>query len=145
MPAEQVTPAQGTRNLPIRMALPHPLDHLSVAESNVARQVVLDARGTEVVLNFRAITLEEPPKDELIKFLELEHAGEVTAQTPRPARLARVSYDIVQRDRSHEYTESFVDIRAGTEVSRRVIDRVHQAALTMCATCPLLRCQGFFC
>lgn len=123
--------AQGTPGgLALRMAMPHPLDQLSVAESDVARQVVLEARGAAVALNFRSIALEEPPKNELVKFLELEHADSVTPQTPRPDRLAKVSYDIVHGDRSHEYTESFINVRSATEVSRRVVDKVYQAGLT---------------
>lgn len=131
MSAEQDTAAPGGPDgLTSRMALPHPLDQLSVAESDVARQVVLEARGASVALNFRSIALEEPPKDELTRYLDLEHAGRVAEHTPRPARLAKVSYDIVRGDRSHDYTESFVDVRAAAEVSRRVVDKVHQAALT---------------
>lgn len=130
MSTGQVTATQGSDSLPLRMALPHPLDQLSVAESDVARQVVLKARGTGVTLNFRSIALEEPPKNELIKFLELEHAGKVTPQTPRPGRVAKVSYDIVKGDRNHEYTESLIDVRSATEVSQRVVDKVHQAGLT---------------
>jgi primary-amine oxidase len=127
MSAEQATTAQDGSAL--RMPSPHPLDLLSVAESNVAGHVVLDARGANVTLIFRSITLEEPPKRELTAFLELEHAGKVTALTPRPPRLAKVSYDIVRGNQTHEYTESFVDVCSGKEISRRVIDKVHQAGL----------------
>jgi primary-amine oxidase len=131
MTAEQVAAVQGKlEGLDLRTSLPHPLDQLSEAEIEIARQVVLQARGTEVVLNFRTITLEEPPKAELVKFLELEHAGAVTAQTDRPARLAKAMYDIVRPDRSHEYTESLVDLRASTEISQRVVDKAHQAGIT---------------
>lgn len=131
MTAEQVAAVQEKlEGLDLRTSLPHPLDYLSGAEIEIARQVVLQARGTEVVLNFRTITLEEPRKDELIRFLELEHAGSITAQTKRPARLAKVMYDIVRPDRSHEYTESFVDVRASTEISQRVVDKAHQAGIT---------------
>ena len=131
MPAEQATVLE-TRSdgSELMMAFPHPLDQLSVAESDAARQVVLTARGGSVALIFRSIALAEPPKDELIKFLELEHAGRVTLQTPRPARMAKVSYDIVRDDRSHGYTESLVDVQSATEVSQRIVDEVHQAALT---------------
>jgi primary-amine oxidase len=124
MSAEQVTTVQ------VRPAAPHPLDQLSVAESDVARQGVLEARGAEVALNFRSIALEEPPKEELINFLELEHAGSLTAPTARPARLAKVQYDVVRGDRSHEYTESLIDVHSGREVSQRVVDKIYQAALT---------------
>lgn len=109
----------------------HPLDQLSVAESDLARQIILDARGTSVALNFRSIALEEPPKRELCQFLELENAGRVTQETLRPARLAKLSYDIIRGNGNHEYTESWVDLQSRAEARQRVIDnKVHQAALT---------------
>ena len=111
-------------------ALPHPLDHLSVAESDAARQVILDARGSEVAIHFRSIALEEPLKKELTQFLDLEHAGKLTAKIPRPARIAKVQYDVIRGDKNHEYTESWVDVVSGKETRHRVIDNVHQASLT---------------
>jgi primary-amine oxidase len=136
MPVEQVRAPEMRPDGPeSTMALPHPLDQLSVAESETARQVVLEARGRDVALNFRSIALEEPSKDELVKYLELEHDGKVTLQTPRPVRMAKVSYDIVRGNRSHEYTESFVDVQSATELSRRVVDEAHQAALTTYVAC----------
>lgn len=124
MATEQVTTLQA------KPASPHPLDQLSVAESDLARQAVLEARGAEITVNFRAIALEEPPKEELIRFLELEHAGSLTPQTVRPARLAKVQYDVVRGDRSHEYTESLIDVHLGKEISQRVVDKIYQAGIT---------------
>jgi primary-amine oxidase len=109
--------------------LPHPLDLLSVTDSDRARQVILDARGSNVAIQFRSIALEEPPKKELWPFLELEHAGRLNENTPRPARQARVQYDVI-RGKDVEYTESFVDLVTGRETQYRVVDKVHQAALT---------------
>jgi hypothetical protein len=113
------------------VSTPHPIDQLSVFESDLARQIVLDARGATVVINFRSIALEEPPKKELCQFLDLEHAGRVTAQTPRPARLAKVQYDVVRGNKNHEYMESWVDVVLRKEVQRRVVDKMHQAGLTL--------------
>lgn len=110
--------------------MPHPLDQLTVAESNIAREVILDTRGTNAAIQFRSIALEEPLKKELWQFLELEHAGSVTAATPRPARQARVQYDVVRSPKDIEYTESWVDVVTGKETQHRVVDKVHQAALT---------------
>ena len=55
----------------------------------------------------------------------------MTAQTPRPARLAKIQYDIVQGDRNHEYVESWVDVIARKETKHRVVEKVHHAALTL--------------
>jgi primary-amine oxidase len=115
------------------IVLPHPLDQLSIQESDYARQVILDARGrgSRVAINFRSIFLNEPPKHELSRFLELENAGRVTPRTPRPARVAKVQYDVIRNDRKHEYTESCVDVLSGREVQQRVVEKMHQAALTL--------------
>lgn len=125
MSAKQLTTARVRPD-----AGPHPLDQLSVVETNAARQGVLEARGDKVAVVFRSIALEEPPKAELTKFLELEHAGKLTAETVRPARLAKVQYDVVRGDRSHEYTESLIDVNSRKEVSQRVVDKTFQAGLT---------------
>ena len=132
MSAEQVTTGQLTPDGSIATAsVPHPLDQLSVFESDLAREVILQARGSNVAIQFRSITLAEPPKKELTQFLDLEHSRRLTAHTPRPARLAKVEYDIVRADKDHQYIESWVDIEKRKEVEQRVVDKVHQAALTL--------------
>ncbi len=112
-------------------AVPHPLDQLSVFESDRARDVILRARGSNVAIQFRSIGLEEPPKKELCQYLDLEHAGRVTAHTPRPARIAKAMYDVVRSDKNHEYVESWVDVIKEVEVEQRVVEKGHQSALTM--------------
>jgi primary-amine oxidase len=108
----------------------HPLEQLSVAESELARETILKARGGNVAIHYRSIFLEEPPKKELCHFLEAEHSGRITSQTPRPARLAKVQYDVVRGDKNHEYTESWVNVISGKEVRQRIVDKVHQPSLT---------------
>jgi len=109
----------------------HPLDQLSVAESDEARELIIAARGKNAVLQFRSIFLNEPLKKELIPFLEAEHAGIINAQTPRPPRLAKVQYDVVSKDKGHEYIESVVDLSTGKETVKRLVDKVHQSSVTM--------------
>ncbi|KAI9871407.1 MAG: hypothetical protein M1830_002949, partial [Pleopsidium flavum] len=111
-------------------ARPHPLDQLTVNETKVARETVLNARGNSII-EFRAIALEEPPKAEVLAFLDAEHSGSLSSKTERPTRLARVQYDVVHADKSHEYTESVVDIEARWETLHRVVDKMHQPSLTM--------------
>jgi primary-amine oxidase len=110
--------------------VPHPLEQLSIPESDTARQIILDVRGSHVAINFRSIALEEPLKKELVRFLQLEHAGKITPQTPRPARIAKVQYDVVRADRNHEYMESLVNVEDRKEVQQRIVDKMHQSALT---------------
>jgi primary-amine oxidase len=83
-----------------------------------------------VAILFRSIYLEEPPKKELSQFLDLENAGRLTPRTPRPARLAKLQYDVVRSNKQHEYMESTVDVISLREVAHRVIDKTYQAALT---------------
>ncbi|PQE15767.1 primary-amine oxidase protein [Rutstroemia sp. NJR-2017a BBW] len=132
MSADQATTAslRPDGSDPSGTSLPHPLDQLSVAESNLAREVILKRRGADVTIHYRSICLEEPPKEELARYLELEHSGKLTGKSPRPARLAKVQYDIVRADRTHEYTESLVDVVLGDEVMQRTVDKLHQPALT---------------
>lgn len=111
-------------------AIPHPLDPLSVVESDSVREIILRSRGRKSAIHFRSIYLEEPPKKELSPFLDLENVGRVTSQTPRPARTAKVQYDVIRSTKYHEYMESWVDVKTGSEVRHRTIDKMHQAALT---------------
>jgi primary-amine oxidase len=107
----------------------HPLDQLSGDEVDIARQAVLDARKAAVV--FRNTFAVEPAKAELVKFLDAEHAGTLSAETPRPPRQARVQYDVVYEDRSHEYMESVIDVASGKEVEHRRVPRTSQQSLTV--------------
>jgi primary-amine oxidase len=111
-------------------SIPHPLDQVSSHEIDVAREAIFKARGNCLIL-FRAIFAEEPAKAELVPFLEAEHSGSLTSSTPRPARQARVQYDVIHDDKSHDYMESVVDILAEQEVVHHVIDRKHQSSLTL--------------
>jgi hypothetical protein len=109
---------------------PHPLDQLSSHEIDIAREAIFKARGRCFIL-FRDIFAQEPAKAELVPFLEAEHSGTLTSSTPRPPRQARVQYDVVHDDKSHDYMESVIDIITGREVLHRVVDKKHQCALTL--------------
>ncbi|RMZ75133.1 hypothetical protein DV737_g5451, partial [Chaetothyriales sp. CBS 132003] len=112
-----------------KVTRPHPLDQLNADEVNIARDVVVMARQTPIL--FRNIFAVEPPKAELLKFLTAEHAGALTADTPRPPRQARVQYDVIQQDKSHEYMESVVDLASATEIKKKTIEKHCQQALTV--------------
>jgi len=122
--------------------IPHPLDPLSSVESNVTRQAILDARGSNVTVRFRSIFLEEPPKAELVTFLALEHSGQLTAASPRPARVARVQYDAINSSKEYSYVESLVDVNKRTEVKERIVDKLHQAGIIMYVSLSHLRNRG---
>lgn len=108
---------------------PHPLDPLSIDESNIIRKAVLDAQNFNAVIKFRTIALEEPPKDELIRFLDLEHSNLLTSSSPRPARIAKVQFDVIRSSSDYDYVESWIDIAKGAEVKHRLVDKLHQAGI----------------
>lgn len=130
MSAEQPTTGQ-VRPDNSNNSFPHPLDPLSVTELDSVRRAILRSRGQDNAIHFRSIFLEEPLKKRLTSFLDLESVGKVTSQTPRPARVAKVQYDIIRNTKDHEYMESSVDVKTGSEVQHRTIDKMHQAALVL--------------
>jgi primary-amine oxidase len=112
-----------------KMVHKHPLDQLSNDEVDIAREVILKARQSLIL--FRNVFTIEPPKAQMIKFLTAEHAGTLSADTPRPPRQARVQYDVISQDKSHQYMESVVDLTSATEVSKRTVEKHSQQALTV--------------
>ena len=116
------------QNLRISEPLPHPLTQLSVPEANVARDVILQLHDKSV-LDFRTISLEEPPKAQLQPFLDAEAAG--SAISARPDRLARVSYDVVSENKVFQFYESLVDVSTRKLVGQELIDPKHHAPLTL--------------
>ncbi|KAL2867330.1 putative copper amine oxidase [Aspergillus lucknowensis] len=109
---------------------PHPLTILSEEEINLARDVVV-AQHPNTVIDFREIYLREPPKDQLLEFLALEHSGSLSPTTRRPPRLALCQYDVIGSDRVPSYEESVVDVVARKSVKHHVVGKEHHAALTL--------------
>lgn len=110
---------------------PHPLSALSIDETNLARDIVLSCHPEEI-LYFRQILLLEPPKSEVVSFLEIEHSGKLCLDTPRPQRLAKVQHDVISKgSRVPLYQESVVDLRRKQRVRHEVIAKEKRAALTM--------------
>ncbi|RYP70716.1 hypothetical protein DL769_004887 [Monosporascus sp. CRB-8-3] len=109
---------------------PHPLSALSIDETNLARDVVVE-QHPGVVLDFRQIFLQEPPKAEVVAFLAAEHAGTLSDTIPRPPRLALVTYDVIGGSGMPEYHESIVDVRKKKRVTHQVVGSEHHASLTL--------------
>ncbi|KAK1958681.1 copper amine oxidase [Colletotrichum sublineola] len=107
---------------------PHPLAALSKDEFNGARDIVTRLYASDYSLFFRAIFLQEPKKAELVPFLQAEHAGVVTDETPRPPRRARLQYDVIKPGSMPEYTQSVVDLKSKKEVERTVAKPTSQTA-----------------
>ena len=111
----------------------HPLEALSVAEINVARDVVLESHPGTVV-SFREIFLQEPPKAELLDFLDLEHAGHLSPTSPRPNRLARAQYDVIGAEKIPASHESVIDVESRRRVSHEILKAEQHASLTQFVT-----------
>lgn len=112
-------------------ALPHPLSALSIDETNLARDIALDCHPGGF-LYFRQIILQEPPKDEVWSFLELEHSGKISSDAIRPRRLAKVQYDLITEGvSSPQGQEAIIDLRLKKRMSHEVVDAGYRASLTM--------------
>ncbi|KAG6000816.1 hypothetical protein E4U21_004959 [Claviceps maximensis] len=96
---------------------PHPLTQLSVDEFTRARDIIVKLYGSSQSIFFRQISLEEPEKDSLVPFLEAEHAGRVTPETPRPARQARVEYDLIKPGKRNVVVRSVVNLASSKVTS----------------------------
>ena len=112
------------------MTQSHPLSILSIEETNLARDVV-KAAHPNVVIDFREIFLQEPPKAQLQEFLALEHAGRLSPTTPRPPRLALCQYDVIGADRIPQFHESVIDVVSQSRVNHTVVGKEHHASLTL--------------
>ena len=107
----------------------HPLGTLNVTEVNIVRDVVLESHS-EAVVSFREIFLQEPPKAELLKFLDSEHTGRLRPESSRPARLARAQYDVIGTDKIPASHESVVDVQERKRISHEVLEAENHASLT---------------
>ncbi|KAL7916814.1 copper amine oxidase [Trichoderma velutinum] len=85
----------------------HPFDPLRPEEINRVADIVRPAFAGQS-LNFRVITLKEPPKAEMIDFLEREHRNE--PERKRPSRCARVEALVKPQAGKHELHELFVNL-----------------------------------
>lgn len=85
---------ESVSSLPVRSATQtatHPLAPLSGDEIKAASAIIQSSWPNGTNLHFKAVTLEEPPKAEVIPYLDAEHSG-----APRPSirRKAFINYYI---------------------------------------------------
>jgi primary-amine oxidase len=108
----------------------HPLAPMTIEEANIAREVVL-SNLPDTVVDFRTSSLQEPVKAELIKFLDLEHAGKLTAESARPPRLIRVHYDAIDGSKVPKAMESVVDVEKKKRVQHELVSTECHPCLTV--------------
>ena len=112
------------------MSSPHPLQMLSVQETEKARDIVL-ANHPDHVIEFRQVDLKEPCKKDLVSFLQVEHEGKLSPTTPRPPRMAKCHYDIIATDKTIHYHESIIDLEHGKLVEKIVVGKEFCPSLTL--------------
>lgn len=115
---------------PGAVGIKHPLDQLSEDEIRTASAVVRQARNTPLLV-FRNVFNLEPPKADLIPYLDVERAGTLCGDTPRPPRRARAQYDVIEHDGTRYYMESTVDLATGEEVDTRRLHGHQRATFTV--------------
>lgn len=108
----------------------HPLIPLSVAETNLARDVVRAAHPSSV-LKFRVIYLEEPSKAVLAPWLDLYHEGRITSATPKVPRQARVHFDEASKGQVPLSYEAIIDLDTREIHTVECIRADAQASFTM--------------
>lgn len=99
----------------------HPFDPLTADEITKAANIVRGA-FQEQTLNFRVVTLKEPPKNDMIKYLDHEHR-KVTAD--RPTRCARVEIIASNVLGPNELWELHVDLDNKTIANREHLKGKH--------------------
>lgn len=65
----------------------HPLAPLSAPEITTAASIIKASWPAHTDLHFKVITLQEPPKTEVLRYLEAEHSGESRPEISRKAFL----------------------------------------------------------
>lgn len=63
----------------------HPLAPLTAAELQKAAGIIKASWPAHTDLHFKVVTLQEPPKTEVLKYLEAEHGGKPLPSIPRKA------------------------------------------------------------
>ncbi|KAI4944622.1 hypothetical protein J4E91_008627 [Alternaria rosae] len=112
--------------------VPHPFSILNIEETRAARDTILSLHK-DCVVDFREIFLQEPAKELMKQYLELEHAAK-PGQSPaskRPPRLAKCQYDVIGSDKIPEYHESIIDVEQRKRVRHEIVGKEKQAALTL--------------
>lgn len=109
---------------------PHPLNPLTIEETNLARSIVLTYHP-DTLIDFRIISLQEPAKALLVPYLDLEHAGKLTVSSPRPPRLAKAHYDVIDGTKVPKYFEAIVDLRKKERVKVEEVPEGLHASLTV--------------
>ncbi|KAJ4289022.1 hypothetical protein N0V90_011364 [Kalmusia sp. IMI 367209] len=100
----------------------HPFDPLTPSEISHAAEVVR-SRFVDQDINFRVITLKEPPKNEMLRFLDQEHR-KLPAQRI-PLRCARVEITLQSVTGGNELHEIHVDLTKSSILKQQMLKGKH--------------------
>ncbi|KAK7182341.1 hypothetical protein DPSP01_002357 [Paraphaeosphaeria sporulosa] len=104
------------------MTVLHPFDPLTPAEISKAAEIVRSRyMGQDV--NFRVITLKEPPKNEMIAFLDEEHRKRPTNRVP--IRCARVEITLKTAAGGNELHEFHVNLTDSSILKHQALKGKH--------------------
>ncbi|CAH0023596.1 unnamed protein product [Clonostachys rhizophaga] len=106
------------------MAAPrhHPFDPLTPEEISRAARIVHPHFGGQTP-NFRVITLQEPPKQQMIAYLDKEHRKQPIGQVP--TRCARVEVVITGPKQNNNLFELFVDLDDNKVFEKKHLEGKH--------------------
>lgn len=79
----------------------HPLAPLSAAEIKTAASIIKASWPAHTDLHFKVITLQEPVKAEVLRYLEAEHAGKPRPEISRKAFLNYYIRNTVRKKMSY--------------------------------------------
>ncbi|USP78558.1 Copper amine oxidase 1 [Curvularia clavata] len=110
----------------------HPFKILNAEETRIARDTVLSLHQ-DTVVEFREIFLQEPNKEMMKQYLELEHAAKpgLSPASKRPPRLAKCHYDVIGSDKIPRYHESVIDVEQKKRVRHETFPTDTQPSLTL--------------
>lgn len=109
----------------------HPLTPLTIAETDAARDILCTAHPNAAIY-FRIVTLLEPAKAELTRYLDAEHSGQLSSRTTRPARQAKIHYDAIEKgSKVPVYQEAVVCLDSKKRIRHEMISSEFHASLTV--------------
>ncbi|KAK7962889.1 uncharacterized protein PG986_003714 [Apiospora aurea] len=108
-------------------ARPHPLQRLNDEEILKAKDILTKSHDSGEKLLFRFTYLEEPKRQDMVKYLAAEHQDDKTATLPTLPRMVKFVYDVIKGPGEHTLADAVVDIDAGKVVHTQTHPRESQA------------------
>ncbi|KAK8131901.1 hypothetical protein PG999_000074 [Apiospora kogelbergensis] len=109
-------------------ARPHPLQRLNDGEILKAKDILAKSHESGEGLRFRFTYLEEPKREDMVKYLAAEHQdAETTTTLPTLPRMVKFVYDVIKGPGDHILADAVVDIDSGEVVHKQTHPTESQA------------------